>query len=238
MNDVLDHDQPSLSRGDRELTLGTGTILGIFLALIVLCGACFGGGYVMGHKSQPAPLTLADTSADAANGSNTAKPAAGSPVDPSNPSAPLPSVNTMAGVTVAPASATPAPRPVPIIRRPPPPPPGDDTADASDAGSRSAKITGSLKAPSAKAVPPGALLPSASPAAPGFIMVQVAAVSHQEDADLLIGALRGRGYAVMARKGTGDPLIHVQVGPFSNKPAAEAMRQKLMGDGYNAMLKY
>ena len=48
MNDVLNHDEPSLSRGDRELTLGTGTILGIFLALIVLCGACFGGGLCHG----------------------------------------------------------------------------------------------------------------------------------------------------------------------------------------------
>ena len=69
-------------------------------------------------------------------------------------------------------------------------------------------------------------------------MVQVAAVSHQEDADLLVGALRARGYAVAARPGSGDSLIHVQVGPFSSKPTAEAMRQKLMADGYNAMLKY
>ena len=62
MNDPLDHDDPSLSRGDRELTLGTGTILGIFFGLVVLCGACFGGGYLMGHKAQPSPLTLADAS--------------------------------------------------------------------------------------------------------------------------------------------------------------------------------
>ncbi len=232
MNDLLDHDDPSLSRGDRELTLGTGTILGIFFGLVVLCGACFGGGYLMGHKAQPSPLTLADSSPDAITGSTTAKPAAGSPLDSSNSAdtaAPTPTV------TVAPAA--PAPKPAPVVRRPPPAPVA--VADADDAPA--AKPAEPVKVPAVKAVSPNALLPSATSAAagtPGFIMVQVAAVSHQEDADLLMGALRARGYAVMARKGTGDPLIHVQVGPFNNKPSAEAMRQKLMGDGYNAMLKY
>ena len=68
-------------------------------------------------------------------------------------------------------------------------------------------------------------------------MVQVAAVSHKEDADLLIGALRGRGYAVAARPGATESYIHVQVGPFSSKKDAEAMRQRLIVDGYNAILK-
>ncbi len=31
-------------------------------------------------------------------------------------------------------------------------------------------------------------------------MVQIAAVSHQEDADVLVGALRRRGYAVAAHR--------------------------------------
>lgn len=233
MNDLLDHDDPSLSRGDRELTLGTGTILGIFFALVVLCGACFGGGYLVGHKSQPATLTLADSAPDAITGTSMAKPAAGSPSDSSAAGSYNPTV------TVAPAPVAPKPAAVaPVVRRPPPPPAA--TTDVEDAApvARSSETT---KTPVIKPVAPSALLPAASPSAPpapGFIMVQVAAVSHQEDADLLIGALRARGYAVMARKGTGDPLIHVQVGPFNNKPAAEAMRQKLMGDGYNAMLKF
>ncbi len=228
MNDPLDHDDPSLSRGDRELTLGTGTILGIFFGLVVLCGACFGGGYLMGHKAQPSPLTLADASPDAIAGNIAAKPAAGSPLDSSNPADSAPTV------TVAPAP--PAPKPAPVIRRPPPP-----VASADSGGAPTPKTAEPAKAPLVKPVSPSALLPSVTSAVagtPGFIMVQVAAVSHQEDADLLLGALHARGYAVMARKGTADPLIHVQVGPFNNKPAAEAMRQKLIGEGYNAMLKY
>ena len=230
MNELLDHDDSLLSRGDRELTLGTGTILGIFFGLVVLCGACFGGGYFMGRKSQPTPLTIADSSPDAITGSSTAKPPAGSPFDASGSSA-----SASPTVTVAPVAV---PRPAPVVRRPPPPP---VTASESAGEPPAAKVAEPVKTPAVKPVAPSALLPTASPAAaatPGFIMVQVAAVSHQEDADLLLGALRARGYAVMARKGSGDPLIHVQVGPFNNKPAAEAMRQKLMGDGYNAMLKF
>ena len=65
-------------------------------------------------------------------------------------------------------------------------------------------------------------------------MVQVAAVSHPEDANVLMAALRRHGYAVTARREPGDGLIHVQIGPFSNRNEANAMSQRLLGDGYNA----
>jgi cell division septation protein DedD len=65
-------------------------------------------------------------------------------------------------------------------------------------------------------------------------MVQVAAVSHQEDANVLVAALRRHGYAVNARREAGDGLIHVQIGPFYNRNEANAMSQRLLGDGYNA----
>ncbi len=68
-------------------------------------------------------------------------------------------------------------------------------------------------------------------------MVQIAAVTHQEDADVLMSALRRRGYAVTARHGAGDSLIHVQVGPFASRAEAVAMAQRLLGDGYNAAVQ-
>jgi cell division septation protein DedD len=34
-----------------------------------------------------------------------------------------------------------------------------------------------------------------------------------------------------------DRLIHVRIGPFSNRNEANAMRDKLLGDGYNAMVQ-
>ena len=68
-------------------------------------------------------------------------------------------------------------------------------------------------------------------------IVQIAAVSHQEDADLLIAALKRKGYSVAARTEPQDKLVHIQVGPFASKKDAEAMRQRLLADGYNAILK-
>jgi cell division septation protein DedD len=67
-------------------------------------------------------------------------------------------------------------------------------------------------------------------------MVQIAAVSHQEDADLLLSALRSHGYAVFVRQEQ-DKLLHVQIGPFATRKEADAMRQRLLADGYNAIVK-
>ena len=68
-------------------------------------------------------------------------------------------------------------------------------------------------------------------------MVQIAAVSHSEDAAVLVAALRRRGYAVTMSRDAADSLLHVRIGPFSNRNQASAMRDKLLNDGYNAMVQ-
>jgi cell division septation protein DedD len=68
-------------------------------------------------------------------------------------------------------------------------------------------------------------------------MVQIAAVSHAEDAEVLVNALRKHGYVVTARRELGDSLIHVQTGPFVNRNDANAIRQRLLSDGYNAIVQ-
>ncbi|HEY3989934.1 MAG TPA: SPOR domain-containing protein [Acidobacteriaceae bacterium] len=85
---------------------------------------------------------------------------------------------------------------------------------------------------------PLAQAPGDSPIIPGQpIMVQIAAVSRQEDAEVLAGALRKRGFNPTVRPGTGDKFFHVQVGPFTDKNQAETMKQQLLADGYNAIVK-
>jgi cell division septation protein DedD len=71
----------------------------------------------------------------------------------------------------------------------------------------------------------------------GALMVQIATVSHQEDADVLVSALRKRGYAVSVSRDAADNQFHVRIGPFSNRNDAEAMRKKLIYDGYNAVVQ-
>lgn len=90
---------------------------------------------------------------------------------------------------------------------------------------------------------PQAAQPASGPAARPLVtpavryMVQIAAVSHAEDASVLTNALLHRGYAVTARRDPTDNLIHVQVGPFFDANAANAMRLKLLNDGYNAIVE-
>ena len=68
------------------------------------------------------------------------------------------------------------------------------------------------------------------------MMVQIAAVMNPEDADVLVEALRKRGYAVSVRRLPTDNLIHVQIGPFRSQDEANRWKQKLLNDGYNAVL--
>lgn len=68
--------------------------------------------------------------------------------------------------------------------------------------------------------------------------VQVAAVSKQEDGDALVDALKRKEYpAFVAAPVPADKLFHVQVGPFSDIKDAEAMRTRLIADGYSPILK-
>ena len=68
-------------------------------------------------------------------------------------------------------------------------------------------------------------------------MVQIAAVSNAEDADVLTGALRKRGYAVTARRDPADNLIHVRIGPFATLAEANGWKLRLLNDGYNAIVQ-
>lgn len=211
LHDEIDDDQPNhLSRGAqaREMTLSTGMILGIFFGLALLCAVFFGFGYSMGSKSRQAPIVNADGSAPAGTADfNAFKPAAGAPV----------------GSSAAPKVSAPAvvetPAPAPIVRTTPAPAP---------------PITNTNK--------PVEAAPVAVRSAPAnetglTFTVQVAAVSHQEDADLLVAALKRKNYLVVARTEAQDKLYHIQIGPFATKKDAEAMRQRLLGDGYNAIVK-
>jgi cell division septation protein DedD len=81
--------------------------------------------------------------------------------------------------------------------------------------------------------------PSPATTPGGAFVVQIAAISgtHKDDADLLVNALHSKGYQVSERTEAQDKLIHIQVGPFATKADAEAMRERLIVDGYNAIVK-
>jgi cell division septation protein DedD len=81
------------------------------------------------------------------------------------------------------------------------------------------------------------LIKPAQPDAANGLMIQVATVSRQEDADILINALSKRGYTATARRDPADNQFHVRIGPFNSHNDANAMSKKLLHDGYNAIVQ-
>jgi len=239
----FDEDEEELERkpeeegGDTEVRLSPLALLGIFFGLVLLCGLCFGLGYAVGHHAAGQAVANAQHPAQEAapdqeplQGNNSIpKPsaAAQSPQAPQTPpggDATAPPSDTETNPAPAqPSSAAPAP--------PAPSPAAPATAQTA------APVRPALPTPprQAQPVPPetGEYARPALPAA-GQYMVQIAAVSHSEDADVLVTALRRHGYVVTARREPRDGLIHVRVGPFASHEEAVRWRNKLLGDGYNA----
>ncbi len=223
-DEELEPDQP---RRETELTLGSKTLLAVLFGLVLICVLCFGLGYSVGsHGSQESPAAL-----QSAAGSQTALQADGT--------RPKPSATAPTGVPPAPQSA--------VVNLPPSSASGANPAassQSSDPASGSSygqpQVRSALPTvanptqPTQSAAAPRAA-PALAPAVP--LMVQIAAVSHEEDAAVLVSALRKRGYAVVARREPTDGLIHVRIGPFSSRDEASRWRMKLLNDGYNAVMQ-
>jgi DedD protein len=97
-----------------------------------------------------------------------------------------------------------------------------------------AQLTSSKDANTTEAADPAQTETPPSPS--GGYFVQVAAVSKLEDAEALVDALKKKQYSASGSLQT-DKLYHVQIGPFGDIKEAEGTRAKLVGDGYNPILK-
>jgi DedD protein len=251
MNSLFDEDDRDEPKSDADLTLGIGSLLSIFFGVLIICGIFFAFGYTMGRRNTHATTTLV--------------PATTSPAPSAATAPPLPE-NELSGAPLKPQvpddTSTPSgdeSNPAPEAAKSQPPAPSSAKHDAqgdSAKPSKTARVTEpTTPNPSLNAVPythraalpakphagtmaPLAQAPGDSPIIPGHpIMVQIAAVSRQEDAEVLAGALRKRGFNPTVRPGTGDKFFHVQVGPFTDKAQADTIKQHLLADGYNAIVK-
>jgi cell division septation protein DedD len=217
--------EPFERRRDTELTLGPAMLLVIFFGLALVCGLCFGLGYAVGHhgsQESSAGSLQASASAQTAPQPDVARPKP-SATQQANPAGPASSDQP----------ASPALETVAIAGSQTSNPPAAASSSPSQPQVRSA-LPAQANPPSQPTAALKAESPSSAAAAP---MVQIAAVSHAEDAEVLVNALRKRGFAVVARRDAADGLIHVRIGPFANRNDANATRQKLLNDGYNAIVQ-
>ncbi len=246
MRTLFDTDEEEIEGKASEITLSTASLLGIFFGLVLVCGVFFGFGYSMGRGTGAAQATLVPRSSTGNSGD--ADEAA--VVNPPAPAQQPAKQQDVSGTT-----AKDAPAPVGTQSRadekPREEPTGGENAAEPPASTRS-DITGApvkpvdpMRATISKPSPQkatvlvaatGALNVSPAPGS-GQPMVQIAAVSRPQDADVLVAALRQRGYGVVVRSEPQDHLLHVQVGPFANRMQAAEIKQKLLSDGYNAIIK-
>jgi DedD protein len=193
---------------DTEITLGTGKMLVLFFGLVIVCAVFFGIGFSLG-KNAGRTTTLAGEISSAATASSPAVlPSAGRPVN-----APV-SSSADQGTSV-------------------------QASEAKDEGQAPKVVESAAQTPVPQTV--AAKTTSPDPMAPFSLngyYVQVAAVSKQEDAEALVGALKKKQYAAFSvNNSASDKLFHVQIGPFSDIKEAETTRAKLISDGYNPILK-
>jgi len=243
MRRVFDEQEAGeVDRGsETEFTLGSKGLLIVLAGLLAVCGLCFGLGYAVGHRGpggagagspQAAATATSDTPLIASASKqkpSAAPPPAAAPASAENVSGDIGAANDPDADVVGGSSAG---------------QPSPDKSAAQQAPSGAAGLQSAVK-PALPAQPvlptptavPGSNSSAASAGTQQAVMVQIAAVSHAEDADVLVNALRRRGYAVSAHRDLSDSLIHVRVGPFFNRNDANAMRLKLLNDGYNAVIE-
>jgi DedD protein len=193
---------------DTEITLGTGRMLALFFALVLVCAFFFAIGFSLGRRTAMAGAGL--LSAPAGAPSTIVRPSAAK----NNAPPPTPQSGDFSFYKAV----------------------GEKSADAALAPPDS-KAASTTATPAAEAPKAATDTAPVAPANVGYY-VQVAAVSRQEDAEALVEALKKKQYpAFIASNPANDKFHHVQVGPYAELKDAEAMRARLVGDGYNPIVK-
>jgi DedD protein len=209
-----------------DFVLESRHLVGLFLLLVVIFGVVFTLGYLMGRSQ-------ADSGGHVVVASNTRRP------DPPAAVPPPAKVNSAPAAddtdpakkdsdwdfyhSADPQAASdhlqPAPKPVSA-----PAPAAPKPAQASP----SAKDT---KPPRPAPALGGSLIPK------GTIMLQVAAVLHQDDALALAQALQKKKFPALVLPPSTDKYYRVQVGPYADSQAAANGRKDLEANGFKSITK-
>jgi cell division septation protein DedD len=198
-------------------------MLAIFFAFVLVCAFFFAIGFSLGRRTASA-IALNSSSGMTGTPSTIVRPSPAKNAATPTPSSPT-DFSFYKAVGAKSADSRLAPQ--------------DSTKQDSSTQTSKAQPTSSpAAAPSTDA--PANTAPDAASAASvsaGYY-VQVAAVTRQEDADALVEALKKKQYpAFDANNASVDKFYRVQVGPYADIKDAEAMRARLISDGYNPIVK-
>ena len=220
-------------RGAGERVLEGKHVIGLFLLMLLFSGVFFTLGYVMGRnqydgqvsaattnsrtpereplspaKAEPAPKKIAENSPAATE---------------SDPSIPGNNSDWEFYGSGKPAKGDPHLEPVPKA-------PATPSAPRMVSAKAKAEPVASapLAAKTSKPVANAPLIPN------GALVLQVAALTKQDDALSIAGSLQKKHYAAFVQTPQKDKFYRVQVGPFKEKKAADAAKKGLESEGFKA----
>jgi DedD protein len=210
-----------------DFVLESRHLVGLFLLLVVIFGVVFTLGYMLGRSQYDSKLR-------AAVGAPPGIDAAPAPA-----ATPKTKAKTDADTTQAPKknsdwdfyhSADPQPSADRLQ------PPLKNLTASSSSSSASAPATANASVKTSK--PPKGAAGNEGPLIPkGAVMLQVAAVLHQDDALALAQALQQKKFPAFVIPPSSDKYYRVQVGPYPDSPSATKARQDLETDGFKSIVK-
>jgi DedD protein len=199
-------------------------LVGLFLLLVVIFGVVFTLGYLLGRSQYDSQLR-AVVGPPPGSDVQAASPASKSKTRPESEVAQLPKKNSdwdfyhSADAPKNEDHLQPVPKPVTASAQP-------------AAGTKAAAVPEKLVKPAkSSANTDGPLIPK------GAIMLQVAAVMHQDDALALAQALQQKKFPAFVITPGADKLYRVQVGPYPDNLSASNARQELEAKGFKSIIK-
>jgi cell division septation protein DedD len=198
---------------DTEITLGTGKMLGIFFGLVALCGVFLGLGYSLGRAGAYSTWSgnePAQTTAD--SGTRPAVTKSDAPATQTGDLTFYKAVEQKDANAQLPANGAPA------VQTP--------------------AVAAMTPSPATEAAQSAPVAPDPMTVTGAAYFVQVAALRKPDDAQALVGALKKKQYSAFSTNNSStDKLFRVQIGPFAALKDAEAIKAKLISDGYNPIVK-
>jgi DedD protein len=211
-------------KGGGDFVLESRHLVGLFLLLVVIFGVVFTLGYLMG-RSQFDSKVRAAVGVPPGFDALAAPTAAKSKTQPEPENAQVPRKNSnwdFYHSADPQASADHLQPPPKSVAASAPPAAAAKPPVAASKAAKPARLSGGTDGP---------LIPK------GAIMLQVAAVLHQDDALALAQALQQKKFPAFVITPGADKLYRVQVGPYADNQAAANARRDLEAKGFKSIIK-
>jgi cell division septation protein DedD len=223
--------------GVREIQLSGKQLVFLFMASVVLVVVVFLLGVSVGRGARVTAGAVAPTEAAATTEAPIVAPP-GTPASAADltyhdrlPGSGGPAKRADAGAApgsaATPAATTGVPAPPAETSRASDPPPGTSSAPVQTPVSDAAATT--------KTPTPASFKPPAAP--PGSWFVQVDSFRSKDLATALVAKLKGKGYDAFIVD-VPKPLLHVRVGPYPERTAADSVVAQLKKDGFSSLVTH